>query len=113
MQRHLGVDYHHFFPKDYLRKTSPEREANLIANIVLMDAFSNKHKMGAKAPSVYIGELMKDNTKLKAGLRTHFIANPKTCGIFDDDYETFLAKRAETIAAKLTEKLNPVLWVGK
>jgi hypothetical protein len=35
--------------------------------------------------------------------------DPKTHGIFDDDYETFLTKRAETIAAKLTEKLRPVL----
>jgi len=66
-------NYHHFFPKDYLKKNLPGQEANLIANITLIDAYSNKHRIGAKPPSAYISKFLAKNPKLKKGLRTHFI----------------------------------------
>ena len=44
-------NYHHFFPKDYIKKKLPGEEANWIANITLIDAYSNKHKIGAKPPT--------------------------------------------------------------
>jgi hypothetical protein len=100
-------NYHHFFPKDYLRKKLPDQEANWIANITLIDAYSNKHRIAAKAPSAYIGAFMKKNPKLKQGLRAHLIDDPMTFGVFDDDYETFLTKRSALMAEDLNGKLNP------
>lgn len=100
-------NYHHFFPRDYLKKHQADKEANWIANITLIDAYSNKHKIGARAPSEYIGTFMKKNTKLKQGLRTHLISSIQGFGILEDDYEQFLAKRSQAIADCLNEKLNP------
>lgn len=100
-------NYHHFFPKHYLAKNAPDKEANWIANITLIDAYSNKHKISAKAPSVYIGSFAKKNSKLKEGLRTHLIGDVDSFGISDDDYDTFLEKRSSLIAQHLNEKLSP------
>ncbi|MFZ2302238.1 MAG: DUF262 domain-containing protein [Gallionella sp.] len=99
-------NYHHFFPKDFVKKKFPDQEPNLIANITLIDGFSNKHRIGAKAPSAYIGKFITDNPKLSKGLRSHLIS-PSTFGVMEDDYPKFLAERAVLIAEKLNEKLNP------
>ena len=100
-------NYHHFFPKDYLKKKQPDQEANWIANIALIDAYSNKHKIAAKAPSAYITAFMSTNPRLKQGLRTHFIGDPDAFGVLNDDYQTFLSMRSEQIASNLRSKLNP------
>lgn len=99
-------NYHHFFPKEYVKKKRPNEEPNSIANITLIDAYSNKG-ISAKAPSVYIKALMKKNSKLKAGLKAHLIEDPVTFGVLNDDYDAFLTKRSTLIAQTLNEKLNP------
>ncbi len=99
-------NYHHFFPKEYLRKHAPGEEANLVANITLIDAASN-NKIKAKAPSVYIGKFSESNTKLSNGLKTHFIGNIGRFGITDDNYQRFIKCRSVTIANALNNKLNP------
>jgi hypothetical protein len=101
-------NYHHFFPKHYLKKHFPDKDANWIANITLIDAFSNKHKISAKAPGTYISGFMKENKNLSKALRSHLIGDPAAFGILDNDYDTFLDKRCTSIAKKLDEKLMPV-----
>lgn len=101
-------NYHHFFPKDFVKKKFPDQEPNLIANVTLIDGFSNKHRIGAKAPSAYMTKFIADNPKLKKGLRSHLI-DPDTFGVMTDDYPKFLAERSAWIAVKLNEKLNPTL----
>jgi len=44
-------NYHHFFPTAYLAGASPNKRPNLIANITLIDGYSNKHGIGKKPPS--------------------------------------------------------------
>ena len=52
-------EYHHFFPKDFLKgKTSPGR-ANASANIVLLSSASNI-RITNRAPSRYLAELVSD-----------------------------------------------------
>ena len=47
-------NYHHFFPKAYLEGADPSKEPNLIANITLIDGYSNKHRIGKKgAPQLH------------------------------------------------------------
>lgn len=100
-------NYHHFFPRDYLKKKRPDAEANWIANITLIDAYSNKHKIGAKAPSAYIAEFKTKNPKLSKGLKTHLIDNLAQFGVLENNYDKFLLKRSEAIAKQLNECLNP------
>lgn len=98
-------NYHHFFPKAYLNTADPSKEPNLVANITLIDGYSNKHRIGKKAPSNYIGKFAKGNKSLPKTLQTHLINDLDTYGVKADDYDIFIAHRARAIALALNVKL--------
>jgi len=98
-------NYHHFFPRAYVEDQHKGKEPNLIANITLLDGYSNKHRIGKKAPSDYIGKFAKDNPHLPATLQTHLIADMTSFGVLADDYDTFIKYRAKAIAEALNVKL--------
>ena len=102
-------NYHHFFPKNFIDNANKRHgtnwEANLIANITLIDGYSNKHLIGKTPPSQYIAKFGQSNPKLDDTLKTHLITNKEKFGILTDDYDQFIQRRAESIAAELNEKL--------
>lgn len=98
-------NYHHFFPKKYLEEFQKGKEPNLIANITLIDGYSNKHRIGKKPPSEYIGRFAKDNRSLPETLQTHLINDIDDYGVTSDDYDTFIERRAKSIALALNVKL--------
>jgi hypothetical protein len=98
-------NYHHFFPKAYLQEAEPSEEPNLIANITLIDGYSNKHRIGKKPPSTYISKFAKTNKILAKTLRTHLINDLDDYGVKADDYGTFIERRSKAIALALNVKL--------
>lgn len=98
-------NYHHFFPRAYVDEQHKGKEPNLLANITLLDGYSNKHRIGKKPPSEYIGKFAKDNPHLAATLQTHLIADMASFGVLADDYDTFIQCRAKAIADALNAKL--------
>ena len=98
-------NYHHFFPKAYLANAAKDKEANLIANITLIDGYSNKHRIGKKAPSEYVGKFEKSNAELAETLKTHLIKDMDTYGIKLNNYDAFVKSRARAIAVALNVKL--------
>jgi len=98
-------NYHHFFPRNYMEEQHKGKEPNLIANITLLDGYSNKHRIGKKAPSDYIGKFAKENPHLLATLQTHLIADMASFGVLGDDYDLFIRSRAKAIADALNAKL--------
>jgi hypothetical protein len=98
-------NYHHFFPTAYLATTAPNKKPNLIANITLIDGYSNKHGIGKKAPSKYIGKFAESNKSLSETLQTHLIKDIDTYGVNADDYDRFIERRAKAIALALNVKL--------
>ena len=98
-------NYHHFFPKAYLRDADPKAEPNLIANITLIDGYSNKYRIGKKPPSRYIGKLAKTNKSISKTLQTHLINGMDSYGVRGDNYNTFISRRAKAIASALNVKL--------
>jgi len=108
-------NYHHFFPKAYLRKADSSKEPNLIANITLMDAYSNKYRIGAKPPSEYLRQFAESNETLSETLKTHLIGDIKDFGVLlsgkgratatSDNYDLFIKRRALSIALGLNMKL--------
>ncbi len=101
-------NYHHFFPKAYLAKASPDDEPNLIANITLIDGYSNKHRIGKKAPSKYIKEFSKDNKTISTALKTHLVDDIDDFGVSSDDYASFIDRRSFAFAEALNVKLQPM-----
>jgi hypothetical protein len=98
-------NYHHFFPKAYLANTDKSQEPNLIANITLIDGYSNKHRIGKKPPSEYTSKFAKTNEALPATLLTHLISDIEGYGINTDNYITFIGRRSKAIALALNVKL--------
>ena len=99
-------NYHHFFPKAYLKKNGEEEfYINHIVNITIVDDFLNKRKIKAKAPSVYMKEFIEVNPKIKETMATHLIGDFDTFGIYEDDYETFFDQRAKLISQEIEKRI--------
>ena len=97
-------NYHHFFPKAYLKKHDVQNE-NSLMNITLVRERLNKQGIGFKAPSDYIGDFKKKNSDIKETLSSHFI-DLQGFGIEDNDYPTFLKARAKRIFNELKSRID-------
>jgi hypothetical protein len=100
-------NFHHFFPKAHLKKHQKDASANLIANITLVDGYSNKHKIRDKAPSAYISKFEKENDEINETMKSHLITDVEKFGIYDDNYDVFIKMRCREIARQINRKLNP------
>ena len=99
-------NYHHFFPKAYLKKQGEEEfYINHIVNITIVDDFLNKRKIKAKAPSVYMAEFIKVNPLIKETMATHLIGDFEKFGITTDDYELFFNQRAKLISDEIKKRI--------
>jgi hypothetical protein len=98
-------NYHHFFPKAFLKKKGLNNE-NSLMNITLVGADLNKRKIRAKAPSVYVQEFLDLNESLPETLKSHLIADIDKFGVLSDDYEVFLSHRANEIFKQLKNRLE-------
>ncbi|OOP74667.1 DUF4357 domain-containing protein [Clostridium beijerinckii] len=93
-----GKNYHHFFPKAFMKKKNFDLSlVDNIVNIILVDDYTNKYKIKDKAPSIYIKELEKENHKIQIALASHYIGEPEEYGLISDDYITFYSKRVNWI----------------
>jgi len=105
LQRANSRNYHHYFPKAYLRKQDLGDEwSNHIANITIVDDFLNKREIKAKAPSVYMKRFQEKNLNIEADMQTHLI-ELDGWGVWDDDYKLFLQKRCEKLSAEIKQRL--------
>lgn len=99
-------NYHHFFPRAYLRREHvEERLANHIGNISLVDDFLNKREIRDRKPSDYMAKYRKDNTDLEATMRTHLIKLDEY-GVWTNDFPRFLDRRCAAIARALSSKVT-------
>lgn len=103
-------NYHHFFPKDWMRKNYPEKsynEYNHILNITIVDAFLNKNQIRAKAPEVYMKKFAEGNDDIDETMKTHLISNLEKFGIWNNDYDTFFDERAKVVNKELSKRIIP------
>lgn len=98
-------NYHHFFPKAYLKKNNVGNENSLV-NISLVSANLNKRKIKAKAPSIYIQDFLDENDELPITLKSHLISDLDDFGIKSDEYSVFLEKRANIIFNELKDRID-------
>lgn len=97
-------NYHHFFPRTYL-KNKTMLNSNSLMNITLVSDHLNKRKIGAKSPSQYIGDFRDENSQINKTLQSHFI-DLEGFGIESNDYATFLQARAKIIYAELKSRIE-------
>lgn len=97
-------NYHHFFPKAFLKKGKIPNE-NSLMNITLVSDKLNKRKIRSRAPSNYLAEFKKENSDFAATMKTHFIDAGNPC-LSIDDYDDFLGMRAKAIFKELKKKIG-------
>lgn len=108
LQRANSKNYHHFFPKAFLRKRGIEDwRANSVANITIVDDYLNKRRIRARAPSDYMAMFREQNVDLDRALASHLIDDQDSFGIDDDNYDSFLEERSRRIVAELKKRLRP------
>lgn len=103
-------NYHHFFPKAYMRKDHPATEAwlvNHIVNITIVDDRLNKNRIKAKPPATYMKTFAEENEDLATTMATHLIDNVEEFGVWENDYGTFFNKRLKRICAELNRRIIP------
>jgi len=105
LKRANSKNYHHFFPKAFLKKQEEdEYYINHIANITIVDEFINKGEIRAKAPSKYMKKYIKQNKNIKKCMRTHLI-NIDAYGVLDDDYAKFFDRRCKAFSRELKKRI--------
>lgn len=105
LKRANSKNYHHFFPKAFLRKQGEEDYySDHIANITIVDDYLNKREIRAQAPSKYMRRFNKQNDKLAGCMKTHLI-NLDTFGVFEDDYRRFLSQRCQAFSRELRKRI--------
>lgn len=105
LKRANSKNYHHFFPRAYLKKQKiNEQKINNILNITIVDEFLNKRKIRAQSPSEYMKKFKKENPNLSETMKTHLI-NLDDFGIWRNDYELFLKKRAEIVSKEIEKRI--------
>ena len=105
LHRADSKNYHHFFPKAYLKKTGDDFRSNHIANITIVDDYLNKREIGAKAPSVYMKKFSKNNKQMRNTMETHLIGDKKEFGISENNYELFFEKRVQRISEEIQKRI--------
>lgn len=100
-------NYHHFFPKSYLKKLNKYDDdfINHILNITMIDDELNKIGIRDKKPSIYMQECQKANTDLAETMKTHLIDDLQAFGVWNDDYDVFIKQRAERISKEIKKCL--------
>ena len=91
-------EYHHFFPRDYLKlKGVKSRDANCLANIVMLTSSSNK-TISNRAPSEYLQQV---EDEVGDGLACILSSNLISAQAYSlaklDDYYGFVRQRSEDI----------------
>ena len=106
LQRIDSKNYHHFFPRQYLKSQRVEDwYANSVLNITIVDDYLNKNRIRAKSPSTYMATFAEENDNIDQTMRSHLIGNLQNFGVWDDDYDRFLKRRARKVLAELRKRL--------
>jgi len=99
-------NYHHFFPKAYLKKQNEEDfYINHILNITIVDDFLNKKEIGAKSPATYMKKFAKINVDLQNAMKSHLINNLDDFGVWNNDYESFFEERAKLVSKEIGKRI--------
>lgn len=102
-------NYHHFFPRAFIRKHGNDAEipySNSIVNITLVSAELNKKRISAKAPSVYLADFADENSELKQALSSHLV-EMDDASVVQDDFTAFLKQRSEVLYAEILKRIEP------
>ncbi|SDH98033.1 hypothetical protein SAMN05192534_11718 [Alteribacillus persepolensis] len=97
-------NYHHFFPKSFMKGKVDESRYDNVFNITLVDDFLNKSRIGRQAPADYMTKFKRENSQLEKTMTSHLI-DLHHDGIFENDFETFIQNRTECVIKEIQKRI--------
>lgn len=106
------LEDHHIFPRKYLLTKYQNNEkilsyADSVVNKTLIPKLTNI-KIGQSPPSKYLKELQNKNPRLDVSLEKHLIPIELLNGDYDEDYMSFLEKRATIIFEIIKDNITNI-----
>ena len=100
-------EFHHFFPRAFLKSLGVHHtKINCLANIIYLTSSSNKI-ISDRKPSEYLIDLEKAaGSNLSMWLNSNLITEEAFESAKNDDFDTFIKLRSETIQQKISELAN-------
>ena len=105
LQRANSRQFHHVFPKAYMRGRAGAEEVNTIANVALIPADLNL-RIGKQAPSRYFAPLRDANSNWSSTIESQAIENTAEDALFLDDFVRFVECRSETLSRLAIEAIG-------
>jgi predicted transport protein len=102
---------HHIFPKKFLSDQGISN-VNCISNLCFIPSSLNK-EISKDKPSHYFLEYKKLNSRFEDSLKTHLIPFSKDSGIWDDNYESFIDKRANMFMKEISRFVGEMTPIEK
>ncbi|MEU6014495.1 DUF262 domain-containing protein [Streptomyces sp. NPDC047515] len=103
-----GKQFHHFFPRAYLKKEGAKAgKDNVCGNLIMLSAITNNW-ISDRRPSDYLKDLADWHGEdvLRARLRTCLIEEAAYQAALRNDYDGFLRARSETLHRRLMELIG-------
>ena len=99
-------NYHHFFPKAYLKRSGvDDEEINHVLNITIVDDYLNKREIKDDPPSKYMDKFRKRNSQISETMKTHLIGDLDDFGIWTNNYKRFLDRRADMLSKEIRKMI--------
>ncbi|MDE2130812.1 MAG: DUF262 domain-containing protein [Betaproteobacteria bacterium] len=99
-------EYHHFYPRAYLKAVGDQDVSNVLGNIIMLTASSNK-SISDSPPAKYVPPLVAslgpDSENVFA---SNLLPSPKSFDYEKGSYQDFLAARGELLSAHATKLVS-------
>jgi hypothetical protein len=106
LRKSSSRNIHHIFPKAWVKKQGKrDWDANVIANIMLADEYSNQRVMTSKSPSDYLKIMRVSRSDLEAAMRSQFIGPDCLLAVEKNNFPDFVRHRSRSLMEKFKSLL--------
>ena len=107
LDRKNSRNYHHFFPKKFLKENKVSNHpADHILNITMITDRTNKSDINEDAPSIYLPKLKNGNPNLTKQLSNNHLIDVDGGEVLKDNYDKFFNNRAERVSEELKKLIG-------
>ncbi|MGV7197685.1 GmrSD restriction endonuclease domain-containing protein, partial [Xanthomonas axonopodis] len=99
-------EYHHVYPRAFLKKIGEKLDDNLACNICMLSAESNKQISDDNPMNYLVSIAIAHNNKADQIFSSNLLPKPSTFSYATESYANFIAARAQIIAERSTELCN-------
>ena len=98
LRKSSSRNIHHIFPKAWIKKQGKrDWDANVIANIMLADEYSNQRVMTSKSPGDYLKLIRVNRADLEKAMQSQFIGQECLLAVEKNNFPDFIRHRSRSL----------------